>query len=340
MGPSWHGAAPGPVPSGACRRSAAPSGKNLLVSDDATREFLAELIDDAALFPPARLAMADALRGHAAAAAGGEFWIAGRFVVPASRLLEMAAALDDAPAPLGATVVLDAPAADAAAFADLARAARAVAGRVAVESVELPLRRLPGETDDDRCTVLAEALQGSFASPPAAYVEVPAGGDAGEEALLALHRARSRGAGVAAKIRCGGQRPGDVPSAENVAHFVWVAARLGVPFKATAGLHHAVARIDADGTFAHGYLNVIGGAILAHARGLDRETLGALACERDPAAFALDARRFVWNGIGADAREIAQARSAFVHSYGSCSFDEPVADLRALGMLPPATAPR
>jgi hypothetical protein len=310
------------------------------VRDDATREFLAELIDDAALFPPALCSMDGALRGHAEAAAGDAFWIAGRFVVPASRLLEMAAALDDAPAPLGATVVFDAPAADAAAFAALARNVEAASPRVACEALEVRIGRLPGATEDDRLSALHDALHASFSSPPAAYVEVPLAGDAAEEALLALHRSRSRGTNLAAKIRCGGQRPGDVPSAEDVATFLWLAARHAVPFKATAGLHHALAHVDAGGVAAHGFLNVIGGAVLAYTRGLDRDSLVALLRERNQSEFALLGRHFGWNGIGADASEIAQARAAFVHSYGSCSFEEPVAELRALGILPRAPATR
>jgi hypothetical protein len=34
--------------------------------------------------------------------------------------------------------------------------------------------------------------------------------------------------------------------------------------------------------------------------------------------------------------EIAEARERFAHSFGSCSFEEPLADLRALGLLPAA----
>ena len=125
-----------------------------------------------------------------------------------------------------------------------------------------------------------------------------------------------------------------MPPVDDVARFLWAAQDCGVPFKATAGLHGAVRHPEDElGTDVHGFLNVFGAAVLARARGLDRSTLAALLHERDASAFALDERRFAWRGVEADAREIASARASFAHGYGSCSFDEPVRDLRALGML-------
>jgi hypothetical protein len=59
----------------------------------------------------------------------------------------------------------------------------------------------------------------------------------------------------------------------------------------------------------------------------------AALAESDRAAFALDATSFRWGGREAGAEELATARERF-HSIGSCSFFEPVAELRALAMLP------
>ena len=112
-----------------------------------------------------------------------------------------------------------------------------------------------------------------------------------------------------------------------------------MPFKATAGLHHPIRHSDAAlGTTVHGFLNVIGGAVLARARGLDGRMLEALIGDEDAAHFHLDENAFSWLGIGADASEIGEARARFVRSYGSCSLEEPVEDLRALSMLPVGVA--
>lgn len=311
------------------------------MKDDALRSFLGELIDDAGLFPPAALSLGDALAAHERAAASDAFWIVGRFVVPGSQLEALLAALDAAPDGFPVSAIVEAR--DGSPDGALrALAAAAASPRLALEALECPLASVAGATADERLERLLSAVDAArFERAPALYVEVGPGAGHAPEGVLALRRARERAPRRAlyAKLRCGGREPGAVPPASAVAGFIWEAARLGVPFKATAGLHHAVRYEDAaTGAPAHGFLNVIGAAVLAHARGLDRTTLEAIVAEADPARFALDERRFAWNGIGADAREIGAARQRFIHSYGSCSLDEPLDDLRALGILPGALA--
>ncbi|MBY0373285.1 MAG: hypothetical protein K2Q23_04780 [Bryobacteraceae bacterium] len=134
-------------------------------------------------------------------------------------------------------------------------------------------------------------------------------------------------AGVAAigawgKIRCGGDA---VPSNEEVAEFIRECARLRLPFKATAGLHHAM-RTDE----MHGFINVLTAAVLAWHGFEDR--LEAVIAERDPAAFSFngDGR---WRDVRVKGTEIRAARREFIHAIGSCSFVEPVQDLEELGWL-------
>jgi hypothetical protein len=117
------------------------------------------------------------------------------------------------------------------------------------------------------------------------------------------------------KIRCGP----DVPPVRELAQVVGACREQGVPFKATAGLHHAVRQ---DGR--HGFLNLLAAAIFG-----DEE--GALA-EEDTEAFGLDADSFRWRDRTASTADVECGRALFV-AFGSCSFDEPVDDLRELGFL-------
>lgn len=123
--------------------------------------------------------------------------------------------------------------------------------------------------------------------------------------------------GRRAKARCGGSV---VPPVEALAAFVRRCRHLGVPFKATAGLHHAVA---APGR--HGFLNLLAAAVFG-----DEER--ALA-EGDPAAFEVDAAGFRWRGRSAGADEIRAVRRGLLVGFGSCSIAEPAEELRALGIL-------
>jgi hypothetical protein len=124
--------------------------------------------------------------------------------------------------------------------------------------------------------------------------------------------------GLSAKVRCGGA---SVPDTSALAYFIRACGRRKLPFKATAGLHHAV---GSDGE--QGFLNLLAAVVF----GDEEDALS----ESDPGAFALDAAAFSWRGRSASPVELARARRERLHSIGSCSFFEPVEELENLGMLP------
>lgn len=120
--------------------------------------------------------------------------------------------------------------------------------------------------------------------------------------------------GLRAKIRCGGEH---VPSVDELAEFIQGCRERKLPFKATAGLHHAVRQGD-----AHGFVNLLAAAAF------DEEALA----EEDAGAFRLNETHFMWRDRDAAPIEILNARELFV-GFGSCSFFEPVDELKALGLL-------
>lgn len=115
---------------------------------------------------------------------------------------------------------------------------------------------------------------------------------------------------------------------EDLATFLSVAAKRRIPFKATAGLHHPIRSAE-----MHGFLNLFVAATLAWA-GMDHSTLMQLLDETDPQAFAFRNDGLLWRNWRASTDEVIRARRDFVHSFGSCSFEEPVSDLKTLGLLP------
>jgi hypothetical protein len=140
---------------------------------------------------------------------------------------------------------------------------------------------------------------------PEVYVELPT--DLERLAALALR----------AKVRCGGAV---VPTVEELASLVRRCRERGLPFKATAGLHHAVRR---DGQ--HGFLNLLAAAVFG-----DEE---AALAEEDPGAFALTSDGLAWRDRSAGAKELAAVRGRLFAGFGSCSVAEPVEELQALGTL-------
>ena len=139
-----------------------------------------------------------------------------------------------------------------------------------------------------------------------AYVELPLG-DGLEEKVAALAER-----GLRAKVRCGGA---EVPTADALGRFLSACRAAGVPFKATAGLHHPLA---ADGR--HGFLNVIAACAFDDAAALT-EDVGSTP----------DGLR--WRDRSADPDELERVRREQLVAVGSCSFAEPIDDLKQLGVL-------
>jgi hypothetical protein len=118
------------------------------------------------------------------------------------------------------------------------------------------------------------------------------------------------------KLRCGGKY---VPGIDQVALVLRACHETGVIMKATAGLHHPLRRGD-----EHGFLNLLCAALLADAGNGDVRTLTSVL-----AAEALEE-------LPLDEFEPGEARSTrrgLFKGFGSCSWREPVDDLRALGWL-------
>jgi len=143
---------------------------------------------------------------------------------------------------------------------------------------------------------------------------------------IALHNLR-------AKIRTGGLTPDAFPSSVDIADFLRKCASWGVAFKATAGLHHPVRCVraltyepNAPTGMMHGFVNLfMAAAILSRAE--------AILADDDAGAFAFDDDTAWWRGHAVLTDDLARLRDGFAISFGSCSFEEPVADLKELGWL-------
>jgi len=289
---------------------------------------LARVVDYAGLFPPARLPMSDALAAYADYQHGSDAWMLGRFVIPASRLEEFDEVgpellPDSASASwaLAALVSADAEVDTRSVHAFNAYHRDVRHGAVHVDTVEI------------RVSHAAEiAAADEFISGFDAFVEVPIVED--PEPLIAAIAA----IGAKAKIRTGGVTPDAIPGARHVVRLMRRCLEHDVPFKATAGLHHPL-RAEYPLTYEpgapraamFGFLNVFLAAAFMRAGLNDSETL-ALLEERDAGAIIVDEHTVRWHDHSMSGTELHRARQDAV-AFGSCSFREPVDELRGLGWL-------
>jgi hypothetical protein len=200
-----------------------------------------------------------------------------------------------------------------------------------VSAADLPA--LPRELDG-AISVLSDADEPRAAAVETRRIITPARPTYCEGPVQSLDELRR--AGCFAKIRTGGVKPEAIPPVEEVAAFIRACADRRLPFKATAGMHHPVRahqpltyEPDAPRGVMHGFLNVFLAAALAWHGERDIEPVLA---ETDPSAFRFD-ERARWRDRTLDVAQIRDARTNFAHAFGSCSFEEPVRDLQALGLL-------
>lgn len=281
---------------------------------------LAHLVDYAGLFPPAGLGMRAAVAEYATALTGGDAWMLGRFVVPAGRLPEFAAELagvatSTRPWRLSA-LVADASDADLAAIAAFNTAH--TPDRALVDAIESKPRQLDG------IDWLAERTAGRVE----VYVELDVTADpAPWLARIAAH-------GLRAKIRTGGVTAAAFPPPHAVATFVAAAVAGGVPFKATAGLHHPVRgsyrltyASDAPSAPMYGYVNVLL-ATAALRAGEPVATAEALLLRSDASSLTFTDAAVRWGDLEIPGALLHATRAEHLLGFGSCSFREPVDEIR------------
>jgi hypothetical protein len=286
----------------------------------AANALLGRIVDYAGLFPPAALDMGRAVENYQKYLGGDFGWMLGGFVVPASRLGEFAGAFEkvccgerEQPWTLN-IVCAGETASDVLAIQDFQQ------GAVFIGSLE-------SKAVDGRG---AQELLEKLPAARSRYVEFPL--ERAREVLpvLADHGAR-------AKIRMGGVTPESVPNVEVVAAFLSACMRERVAWKATAGLHHAVRSVRElvpGGARApmHGFLNVFLAGALAYF-GADEKAVVKTLSEEDAGAFNVDDEVARWHDNAMIADQLEKVRSEFAVSFGSCSFEEPVEDLKAMGWL-------
>ncbi|WP_119727020.1 hypothetical protein [Thermomonospora amylolytica] len=276
------------------------------------KPLFARIVDDAALFPPARAAMDDALRDHRAAEGDP---LVGRFLCPASRLAELRRHL--VPEDLIDLVVI----ADTG-LEGLPEALETARREPRVRLCGLEIAPDPDADQARAAAVMVARLPGGIGC----HIEVRQT-TGWRETLDRLAAARSRGLPLGAKLRTGGRAdapPGGEygPSPGEVAAFLAACAERGLPVKCTAGLHHAVRHVDpGSGLVHHGFLNLVVAAC--------RCVTGRGALEE--AVAATDARTLAEEAAGVDETTARAARDLLV-AFGSCDIRTPRADLIELGL--------
>ena len=267
------------------------------------------LLDDAAIFPPGDVPLHDATAAHGEHRRAWYGDLLGSFVLRDTDL----PLVRGVPHPL--SVVVTGGAGQVAGPLGLtARLGLSVAG------LEIALRDPDDLAGNARRVVAAldhAHAEGLLTDEVTVFVELPQvdpsyGWEAAADEVAAAE--------LRIKLRTGGVEAHLFPTSARLAAWIDAALDREVPFKCTAGLHHAVRHTSAEGFEQHGFLNVLLATVRAFDGASRDETVATLE-ERDATRLAVTAE------------EVARARRWFT-SFGTCSVDEPLADLLSLDLLP------
>ena len=280
----------------------------------AVPEFLTAFVDDAAIFPPASTDLEQAVADHRGHRDSEYAALVGGFVVSDVKVADLANAVADS---LQVNLVVTGGA---------GAIEPAVTWVSRSEGLELRTVEFALRDEDDlahnarRLVQVVDSLDdvlddvAVFAEPPMLR-GVPSYGW-----LAALDELAARE--ISLKFRTGGLSADLFPGSTELATCIEAALDRELPFKCTAGLHHAVRnRDDETGFEHHGFLNVLAATRLAFDGAAPDDVVEMLE-RRDGEALAADASSL----------DLAGARRWFT-SFGSCSVTEPLTDLRALGLL-------
>ena len=333
---------------------------------ESLRTFMHGLIDYAGLFPPANLPLNEAIDDYIKHLNGENSWMLGRFIIPVSKLneLDQFVSLFDEIGPLELAVLgsggdsndeyLSKISNDMVKISDYRNRH---SGKVRIEVYEC---KLPSNSPSKKTMKKATDLLNQ--NKLSHYHEFPELPDVGinystdedesswdEEILPVVSMiAELKGAGI--KLRCGGIVKEAFPSVEQIAAMIQTCALIDIPMKCTAGLHHPIRHFAEEyDAYMHGFINAFGAGIFtsnfpnpenSQERFRMFILLSHLIGEQVADNFDFGDKGMIWKMgddrdsiIEFDNDSIRNCRGKNMISYGSCSFQEPIDDLKQLGWM-------
>ena len=298
------------------------------------RVLLTHSIDYAGMFPPCSLRLEPALKNQAEYVHSPDAWMLGAFVLPIQQFDATKQLLSqfDAQHPLR-VAALGPKTASADAFLEALDDADAAIRSLSRHNVDLISMShlemfLPDKID---MASLNEAK--SILGDLPVFWEAPP--DRAEQtiALLAEFNSDADSATFGYKLRAGGVTADAFPTSLQIAKALVTPATHQLPIKFTAGLHHPLRQYREEvQTKMHGFLNVLGAAVLAAEHRWNADQTAMMLEDENADSFSFADDFFAWLEWRIDIERL-QYRRRFAVSFGSCSFDEPREDLRALKLL-------
>ncbi len=282
---------------------------------------LAAIVDYAGLFPPAKLSLKEAIANYAQYHQSSYSWLLGRFIIPVSRLAELETLVADVPLiPWSLSVIMSEN------WQEELEQIQNIDNQDQITIASVEFKPLPPEEIKQAIDLLPTGIESFF--------EIPL--DENLEQYLAV----LQGTKALTKIRTGGLTTEAFPNIDVLCQFIFASAQAQVPFKATAGLHHPLPgkyavsyEPNSLSTTMQGFLNLSILTALVYGQQINQSEALMVLQESSINNFQFQEDKIAWKDRYLNLAEIQKARQYFFRSFGSCSFQEPLDELRELHLL-------
>jgi hypothetical protein len=298
------------------------------------RALLGQSIDYAGMFPPCSLGLETALKKQAQYVRLDDAWMLNAFVLALGQFSAAKQLLSEFdPQHPFRVAALGPKTENAAAFCDALEDTDAAIRSFAAHNVDLvSLVQLEMFLPHDVELGLLRKARDFIGDLPAFWETPPEKAEATIALLAELNSDVDRPT-FGFKLRTGGVTADAFPTSQQIARALVTPATHQVPIKFTAGLHHPIRQYrDEVQTKMHGFLNVLGAAVLAAEQKWDVHQATNMLEDENVDSFYFDDEFFAWREWKIDLKPLKKRRN-FVTTFGSCSFDEPREDLRTLNFL-------
>lgn len=289
------------------------------------KQLLSRIVDYAGIFPPAQLSLPEAINIYDRACSSLNRWMLDRFVLPATHLQEFTKLL------LSEDITSSQPWALSVIVSKNWRSKIDQIHQI-IEQSNLSTRIRSLEVTS-LSPVEVEQISLDLPAEIDTFFEIPFNVDL-ESYLSILQRI-----GAGAKLRTGGVTSDAFPDSTQLGQRILSLANARIPFKATAGLHHPLRGhcfthpSNTASTTMHGFLNVAIASAFAYQQVMTLNQIVEILEETSIEAFQLSDTEIRWHEHSLSITAIEASRQHFFHSFGSCSFEEPIHDLYNLKLL-------
>ena len=285
---------------------------------------LSSIVDYAGLFPPAKLNLRKAIANYTQYHQSHNNWLLGRFVIPVSRLAEWETLLADISSDNTITSTWSLSVILSQKWESELKQIEVFSNKLRIASVEF--KPLPPKEIKQAINHLSPEIESFF--------EIPLSEN------LDTYLAVLQGTKAAAKIRTGGLTAAAFPNTDRLGQYIFASAAAQVPFKATAGLHHPLPgkypvsyETNSFSSTMQGFLNLSILTALVYWQKLTQSEAQTVLQELSISRFRFQDDSITWKDRHLNLAELQQARQYFFRSFGSCSFQEPLDELRELELL-------